>query len=77
MNDVLRIAHLRIAHQGAILRWAILTFTGWNASNERLKQRMKELQKPKSYPVCRRGPLKEKGVKRDNVQLFFVADLQV
>ena len=27
MNDVLRIAHLRIAHQGAILRWAILTFT--------------------------------------------------
>ena len=28
MNDVLRIAHLRIAHQGAILRWAILTFTG-------------------------------------------------
>ena len=28
MNDVLRIAHLRIAHQGAILRWTILTFTG-------------------------------------------------
>ena len=27
MNDVLRIAHLRISHQGAILRWAILTFT--------------------------------------------------
>ena len=24
MTDVLRIAHLRIAHQGAILRWAIL-----------------------------------------------------
>ena len=27
MTHVLRIAHLRIAHQGAILRWAILTFT--------------------------------------------------
>ena len=24
MTSVLRIAHLRIAHQGAILRWAIL-----------------------------------------------------
>ena len=32
MNDVLRIAHLRIAHQGAILRWAILTFTADNAN---------------------------------------------
>ena len=28
MPSVLRIPHLRIAHQGAILRWTILTFTG-------------------------------------------------
>ena len=28
MTDGLRIAHLRIAPQWAILRWAILTFTG-------------------------------------------------
>ena len=28
MTDRLRIAHLRIAPQWAILRWAILTFTG-------------------------------------------------
>ena len=28
MTSVLRIAHLRIAHQGAILRWAILRVIG-------------------------------------------------
>ena len=30
MTDRLRIAHLRIAPQWAILRWAILTFTDQN-----------------------------------------------
>merc|ERR1719278_56059 len=34
MTDGLRIAHLRIAPQWAILRWAILTFTALDANND-------------------------------------------